>query len=214
VSNTSFWDLAWSGWIGAVIGGLLSLVVALIVLRTTLRKDRESAVEQREADRELAAEQRAADLALAREERAHDAALRLVAGIHEAMVAVKYVGYGHPAGETRARLQSVVEAFDRIILSSGPALRDHSLESCSFSFRQSLAEYREWLAEERRRREALASMNRPVSDDQNVKAAYDWLSHRAASVSETLNAWRRGDGWAIVAEWPYLLESVPLTEID
>lgn len=208
MSNTSFWDLSWSGWVSALIG----LIVALFVLRTTLKKDREAAAAQRAADRELAAEQRAADLALAREERAHDAALRLVIGVYEAMVAVKRVDASVPTSAVRDRLQAVVEDFDRVFLGGGPALRDHALEALVFEFRQSLSEYREWLSDERRRRDALASLSHPLPEPRNLKAAYAWLNERAVEATATSNAWRRGEGWNVTVGRRSLTESVALSE--
>jgi len=49
-------SVAWEGWIGALLGGVVSVLVAIYVLRRTLRQDRMQFLEQLRHERDLARE--------------------------------------------------------------------------------------------------------------------------------------------------------------
>lgn len=54
----TFWEIAFDGWFGAVLGSAVSIGVAVFVLRRTLAADRQQFVEQLESERALSLEQR------------------------------------------------------------------------------------------------------------------------------------------------------------
>jgi hypothetical protein len=203
---TSFWDLSWQGWIGSVIGGVLSIVVALVVVRTTIKHDRAN------ADR-----QRAADLDLALAERERTATSRLVAAVQDTVAtlerSVELTMFAHEAWSLRAE---AIRRLDFELAINLPDVSDQRVVDEVSEFRSIARQFTMWcdlaVAEVGKQWGGVPEGQR--ADDPRITARgsgspeFIWLKQYARRTTKRVNDWRRGSTEAHDPGWTWIFETV------
>lgn len=148
-TDPAWWDGFWGNLVGAGIGALASLGVALVVLFQTRSADDARAAEQRAADMQLMREQIEAsaerDRHIARERASLDAAESITSAVFDCL---NGFSGALKAGVQASNLVGVSAGhFNILVRLKAPALDDDRLREIVEEVRQSVEDYWLWCAE-------------------------------------------------------------------